>query len=58
MALSDNCLLLPEEQGLLVLRVEKQKVDCQQEKQAALTKESFLFLSFMGIVFQTMCVLA
>lgn len=56
--MSDNCLLLPEEQGLLVLRVEKQKVDCQQEKQAALTKESFLFLSFMGIVFQTMCVLA
>lgn len=48
MALSDNWLLLPEEQGLLVLRAEKQKVDCQQEKQATPTKESFLFFSFVS----------
>lgn len=31
MALSDNWLLLPEEQGLLGLRAKMQKVDCQQK---------------------------
>lgn len=57
MALSDNWLLLPEEQGLLELRAEMHKVDLPAEnRKQSRNKESFLLFGFMGMVFPTLCV--
>lgn len=57
MALSDNWLLLPEGQGLLVLRAELYKVDLPTENsKQLLNKEFFLLFGFMGMGFPTLCV--
>lgn len=55
--MSDNWLLLPEEQGLLVLRAELHKVDLLAENsKQLLNKEFFLLFGFIGMGFPTLCV--